>query len=119
MQSQVDRSLREIVSLRHTVDGGFLVEFTDGSRQAYDRVVLSIGQAAEFPGGVAGLLPDLDLAPIEGPATDPIGVADVLGLHDGSGQLRVLGAASVAGPVLGRSTRRWGRRSAARPGAAG
>ncbi|WBB55548.1 toxin glutamine deamidase domain-containing protein [Verrucosispora sp. WMMD573] len=102
VQSQVDRSLREIVSLRHTVEGGFLVEFTDGSRQTYDRVVLSIGQAAEFPGGVAGLLPDLALAPIEGPATDPLGVADVLGFHDGTGQLRVLGAASVAGPVLGR-----------------
>ncbi|MEV2241793.1 toxin glutamine deamidase domain-containing protein [Micromonospora sp. NPDC049891] len=102
VQSQVDRSLREIVSLRHTVDGGFQVEFTDGSRQTYDRVVLSIGQAAEFPGGVANLLPDMDLAPIEGLATEPVGPADVLGLQDDSGQLRILGAASVAGPVISR-----------------
>ncbi|MBL6277282.1 hypothetical protein JMF97_14060 [Micromonospora fiedleri] len=100
VRSQVEQSLREIVSLRHTVDGGFLVEFTDGSRQAYDRVVFSIGQAPEYPGGVADLLSEVDLSPLHGPATAHDGPADVLGLRDTSGQLRVLGGASVAGPLL-------------------
>ncbi|MDG4794488.1 toxin glutamine deamidase domain-containing protein [Micromonospora sp. WMMD1082] len=100
VQGQVDQSLREIVSLRHTVDGGFLVEFTDGSRQAYDRVVLSIGQAADFPGGVANLLSGVGLEPLEGPPAVENSETDVLGLRDGSGQLRVLGAASVAPGVV-------------------
>ncbi len=100
VRGRVEQSLREIVSLRHTVDGGFLVEFTDGSRQAYDRVVFSIGQAPEYPGGVADLLSEVDLSPLHGPATAHDGPADVLGLRDTSGQLRVLGGASVAGPLL-------------------
>ncbi|MCZ7417981.1 toxin glutamine deamidase domain-containing protein [Verrucosispora sp. WMMA2121] len=100
VRSQVDLSLREIVSLRHTVDGGFLVEFTDGSRQAYDRVVLSIGQAADFPGGVANLVSGLGLEPLDGPVAVPDAETDVLGLRDASGRLRVLGAASVAPGVV-------------------
>ncbi|GIJ40339.1 toxin glutamine deamidase domain-containing protein [Micromonospora andamanensis] len=100
VQSQVDRSLREIVSLRHTVEGDFLVEFTDGSRQTYDRIVLSIGQAAEFPGGVANLVSGLGLEPLDGPVAVPDTETDMLGLQDASGRLRVLGAASVAPGVI-------------------
>jgi len=103
--SRISQSLREIVSTRHTVDGTFLVEFSDGTRQEYDRVVISIGQAAEYPGGVAALAGALRLRPLHGPPALDRSTPDVIGLTDRSGQLRILGAAAVArqlGPSLGR-----------------
>lgn len=106
---RISQSLREIVSARHTVDGTFLVEFSDGTRQEYDRVVLSIGQAPEYPGGVAALVGSLELRPLHGPRTTRGGEPDILGLSDAAGQLRILGAAAVARPImpaLGREFRR-------------
>lgn len=103
--SRINRSLREIVTARHTVDGTFLVEFTDGTRQEYDRVVLSIGQAPEYPGGVAALAGQLKLRPLHGPPALDRSTPDVIGLTDRSGRLRILGAAAVArqlAPSLGR-----------------
>jgi len=103
--SRISQSLREIVSTRHTVDDTFLVEFSDGTRQEYDRVVFSIGQAPEYPGGVAALAGALRLRPLHGPPALDRSTPDVIGLTDRSGQLRILGAAAVArqlGPSLGR-----------------
>nr|WP_269440831.1 toxin glutamine deamidase domain-containing protein [Micromonospora tarapacensis] len=96
-----DMSLREVVGIRHTVDGAYLVRFSDGTEQVYDRVVLSIGQEPRLPGGVHTLLSEVELSVLEGPSLDADNpVPDVLGLRDGSGQLRVLGGASVAGALM-------------------
>ncbi|WP_204004961.1 hypothetical protein, partial [Micromonospora lutea] len=94
-------SLRSIVGIRHTVDGAFVVRFSDGTEQVYDRVVLSIGQEPRLPGGAHRLLSEVELTALEGPSLEVDNpVPDVLGLRDGSGQLRVLGGAAVAGALL-------------------
>nr|WP_306206020.1 toxin glutamine deamidase domain-containing protein [Actinoplanes sp. RD1] len=91
----IKQSLRELSSVRHTVDGRFLVTFSDGAQSSFDRVVFSVGLAGELPGGPAALLDGLPLRTVDGPPTTGLrGQRDVLGLGDGRG-LRVLGAAAV------------------------
>jgi hypothetical protein len=89
------RELHEPVGIVATVDGRLSVRFSDHQVHEFDGVVLSIGQEAGALTGPGALVGDARLQPLYGPG------GEVHGLRDASGHLRVLGASSVAGPVLG------------------
>lgn len=86
------------VAVRYTTDGGFLTTDKAGHSQRYDRLVYTIGQDASYPGGAADLLAKFALRPLTGPG------AELNGLTDSAGTLRVLGAASVARAVVDATT---------------
>ncbi|GIG57046.1 hypothetical protein Lfu02_14180 [Longispora fulva] len=91
----VERQLGTLTSVMATTDGKFRITFEEGLPEVYDRVVFSIGQEPTYPGGPADLVRGHDLHPLYGPG------GEVNGLHDASGGLRVLGAASTPNPVTG------------------
>ncbi|MFG2978507.1 hypothetical protein ACGFYY_36670 [Streptomyces sp. NPDC048331] len=84
------------VTVRYTTTGRFGTADLQGRLSTFSRIVYTIGQEADYPGGAATLLgPGTLLAAVLGPDG-----SEVNGLRDAPGTLRVLGAASVTPGVL-------------------
>lgn len=84
------------VTIRYTTNGRFRTTDAQDRPSTFTRIVYTIGQEADFPGGAAALIGgDTRLYGVTGPD-----LQELNGLRDASGGLRVLGAASVTGAVL-------------------
>ncbi|SOD85641.1 hypothetical protein SAMN06272765_3075 [Streptomyces sp. Ag109_G2-15] len=84
------------VTVRYTTTGRFGTTDLQGRLSTFSRIVYTIGQDADYPGGAAALLgAGTRLVAVLGPDGK-----EVNGLGDARRTLRVLGAAGVTGAVL-------------------
>ncbi|TCO55985.1 hypothetical protein EV192_107410 [Actinocrispum wychmicini] len=84
------------VTVRYTTDGRFRTTDAQDRPATFTRIVYTIGQEADYPGGAAALIgTETRLYGVLGPDRHELN-----GLRDAYGGLRVLGAASVTGAVL-------------------
>jgi hypothetical protein len=84
------------VTIRYTTTGRFGTTDLQGRPSVFSRIVYTIGQETDYPGGAAALLGSgTRLVAVLGPDG-----TEVNGLSDAQGTLRVLGAAGVTAGVL-------------------